>query len=110
MSIINVDLSDTIASWRNKTNEIAQKQGDLSLLTDSASNLVSAINNLKGLHTNQDSDILALRTNVYGDSSGTVLDLSYLNTTEKGSIIGAVNELDRRISDVYDASGVLLNT
>lgn len=107
MSIINVDLSDTIASWRNKTNEIAQKQGDLSLLTDSASNLVSAINVFT---SRTDSDILALQTDVYGDSSGTVLDLSYLNTTEKGSIIGAVNELDRRISDVYDANGVLLNT
>jgi hypothetical protein len=106
MSIINVDLSDTIVSWRNKTNQIATNLGDLSLLTDSAASLVSSIN---GLQAGFDSDILALRTNVYGDSGG-ILDLSALNTTDKTSIISAINELDRRLVDVYNSSGVLLNT
>jgi hypothetical protein len=106
MSIINIDLSDTIVSWRNKTNEIALNLGDLSLLTDSASSIVLAIN---GLQSGIDSDILALRTDVYGDSGG-ILDLSALNTTDKTSIISAINELDRRLVDVYNSSGVLLNT
>lgn len=106
MSIINVDLSDTIVSWKNKTNQIATNIGDLSLLTDSAASLVVSINTLQaGL----DSDIIALRTNVYGDSGG-ILDLSALNTTDKTSIISAINELDRRLVDVYNSSGVLLNT
>ena len=106
MSIINVDLSDTIISWRNKTNQIATNLGDLSLLTDSAASLVSAINTLQ---VGYDSDIIALRTDVYGDSGG-ILDLSALNTTDKTSIISAINELDRRLVDVYNSSGVLLNT
>jgi hypothetical protein len=106
MSIINIDLSDTIVSWRNKTNEIALNLGDLSLLNDSASSIVLAIN---GLQSGIDSDILALRTDVYGDSGG-ILDLSALNTTDKTSIISAINELDRRLVDVYNSSGVLLNT
>lgn len=106
MSIINVDLSDTIVSWRNKTNQIATNIGDLSLLTDSAASIVASINTLQaGL----DSDIIALRTDVYGDSGG-ILDLSALNTTDKTSIISAINELDRRLVDVYNSSGVLLNT
>jgi hypothetical protein len=68
------------------------------------------LNNLKVLHNNQDSDILALRTTaVYGDSGG-VLDLSALNTTDKTSIISAINELDRRSIDVYNSAGTLLNS
>lgn len=106
MSIINVDLSDTIVSWRNKTNQIATNIGDLSLLTDSAASIIASIN---GLQAGFDSDIIALRTDVYGDSGG-ILDLSALNTTDKTSIISAINELDRRLVDVYNSSGVLLNT
>jgi hypothetical protein len=116
MSLINVDLSDTIVSWRNKTNSIATNQGDLTLLTDSAASIVAGLNNLKVLHNNQDSDIsdiladiLALSTAVYGDSGG-VLDLSALNTTDKTSIISAINELDRRSIDVYNSAGTLLNS
>lgn len=106
MSIINVDLSDTIISWRNKNNQLSNNVGDISLLTDSAASLVASINTLQ---SGFDSDILSLRTDVYGDSGG-VLDLSALNTTDKTSIISAVNELDRRLVDVYNSSGVLLNT
>jgi hypothetical protein len=106
MSIINVDLSDTIVSWRNKTNQIATNIGDLSLLTDSAASIIASINTLQAGY---DSDIIALRTDVYGDSGG-ILDLSALNTTDKTSIISAINELDRRLVDVYNSSGVLLNT
>ena len=109
MSLINVDLSDTIVSWRNKTNSIATNQGDLALLTDSAASVVAGLNNLKVLHNNQDSDILALSTAVYGDSGG-LLDLTALNTTDKTSIISAINELDRRSIDVYNSAGTLLNS
>ena len=109
MSLINVDLSDTIVSWRNKTNSIAINLGDLTLLTDSAASIVAGLNNLKVLHDNQDSDILAVSTVVYGDSGG-LLDLSALNTTDKTSIISAINELDRRSIDVYNSAGTLLNS
>lgn len=91
-----VDLADTIASWRAKTNTISDNVGDPSLLTTLAdSSTVNAINELVGRIDNQDSDI------------GT---LTSLNTTDKSTIVAAVNELDRRIPDVYDNSGTLLNT
>jgi hypothetical protein len=106
MSLINVDLSDTIVSWRNKTNSIAVNLGDLTLLTDSAASVVASINTII---STTDSDTLALRTAVYGDSGG-VLDLSALNTTDKTSIISAINELDRRSIDVYNSAGTLLNS
>jgi hypothetical protein len=38
------------------------------------------------------------------------LDLSALNTTDKTSIISAINELDRRSIDVYNSAGTLLNS
>ena len=107
MSIINIDLSDTINSWRTKNNQLATNVGDLATLTDSAASIVASINTLQ---SGLDSDILSLRTNVYGDSDGTILDLSALNTTDKTSIIGAINEIDGRLIDVYNSSGVLLNT
>tara|TARA_R110000868_G_scaffold382366_1_gene648932 strand:- start:8561 stop:8890 length:330 start_codon:yes stop_codon:yes gene_type:complete len=109
MSLINVDLSDTIVSWRNKTNQLAINLGDITLLTDSASSIIAGINVLTALQSSADSDILALTTAVYGDSGG-ILDLSALNTTDKTSIISAINEVDRRLIDIYDASGTLLNT
>jgi hypothetical protein len=107
MSVINVDLSDTIISWRNKTNQIATNIGDLLLLNDSSVSLVASIN---GLQDGYDSDILALREDLYGDSGATIFSLSRLNTNDKSSIISAINELDRRLVDVYNSSGVLLNT
>ena len=106
MSLINIDLSDTIESWKNKTNQLAATVGDLSLLNDSAVSLVASIN---GLQDGYDSDILSLRTDLYGDSGG-ILDLSALTTTDKSSIISAINELDRRSIDVYNSTGILLNT
>jgi hypothetical protein len=109
MSIINVDLSDTIASFATKTNQLATNLGDLTLLTDSAASVVAGLNNLNALRDNQDSDILALSTAVYGDSGG-LLDLSALDTTDKSSIVAAINELDRRSIDVYNSSGTLLNS
>jgi hypothetical protein len=113
MSLINVDLSDTIVSWRNKTNSIAVNLGDLTLLTDSAASVVASINTIIST-TDSDmlalsNDILALSTAVYGDSGG-LLDLSALNTTDKTSIISAINELDRRSIDVYNSAGTLLNS
>ena len=62
MSLINVDLSTTIASWRDKTNQLGILQGDLTSLTDSATSLVVAVNKV---HSDVDSDVLSLRTNLW---------------------------------------------
>lgn len=98
-----IDLSDTIATWRTKTNEISTHVGDLSNLnTTEDSDLVGAINELESSISGTDSDVTSLNTVI-----GTLASLS---TTEKGSIVGAINELDRRLVDVYDDSDNLLNT
>ena len=100
MSIINVDLSDTIVSWRNKTNNIATNVGDLTLLTTSVdSDIVGAINSLKAADS-------AARSLLDSD----IGSLAALTTTEKSNLVAAVNELDRKQIDVFDASGTLLNT
>jgi hypothetical protein len=118
MSLINVDLSDTINSWRTKTNQIATNLGDIASLNDSAVNIVSAINSsiasnvvalnasIATLTSNTDSDVLELKTNVFGAP----LTLGDLDTTDKSSIVAAINELDRRSIDVYNSSGTLLNS
>tara|TARA_R100001377_G_scaffold79553_1_gene57877 strand:+ start:1793 stop:2095 length:303 start_codon:yes stop_codon:yes gene_type:complete len=100
MSLINVDLSDTIASWRSKTNQLGSNLGDLALLTTSVdSDIVGAINSLKAADS---ASITALDSDI-----GT---LASLTTTDKSDIVSAVNELDRRSIDVFNAAGVLLNS
>ena len=98
-----VDLSDTIAAWREKTNEISTHVGDLTALnTTEDSDLIGAINELKGRIDNTDSDVTATNTVI-----GTLASLS---TTDKTDIVSAINELEGRIVNVYDASNNLLNT
>jgi hypothetical protein len=69
------------------------------LTTSVDSDIVGAINALKA---EDSASISAL------DSS--VGSLASLTTTEKSNIVAAVNELDRKQIDVFDASGTLLNT
>lgn len=98
-----VDLSDTIASWREKTNEISTHVGDLLTLdTTEDSDLVGAVNELKARLDSANTDLIATNTVI-----GT---LAALNTTEDSDIVGAINELDRRLVNVYDDSDNLLNT
>jgi hypothetical protein len=97
-----IDLNDSIATFRNKSNEISDKVGDLALLDTAVdSDLVGAINELEANINGNDSDIAATNTVI-----GTLASLS---TTDKTSIVDAVNELDRRLVNVYDSSNTLLN-
>ena len=96
MSIINIDLSDTIAGWKNKNNTLAAQVGDLALLTTSVdSDIVGAINSLAAAIAALDSDI------------GT---LANLITTDKSDLVSAINEIKTQAINVYNASGTLLNT
>jgi seryl-tRNA synthetase len=98
-----IDLNDSIATWRTKSNEISDKVGDLTTLnTDEDSDLVGAINELEANINGSDSDIADINT--------AIGVLASLTTTEKGSIVGSINELDRRLVNVYDDSDNLLNT
>ncbi len=102
MSVTIVDLSDTIAAWRTKTNTISSKVGDLNLLTTvEQSDIVGATNELKTSIDNLDSDL--------GAVDAKIGDLSELTTTDKATAVDAMNELNRRLVDVFDASNNLLN-
>tara|TARA_R110000822_G_scaffold119163_3_gene252063 strand:- start:1079 stop:1381 length:303 start_codon:yes stop_codon:yes gene_type:complete len=100
MSIINIDLSDTIAGWKNKNNTLAAQVGDLALLTTSVdSDIVGAINSLAA---SDSASIAALDSDI-----GT---LANLITTDKSDLVSAINEIKTQAINVYNASGTLLNT
>lgn len=98
-----IDLNDSVATWRNKTNEISGKIGDLTELdTLVDSDVVGAINEIQDNINNNNLDIQATNT-IIGL-------LASLNTDDNSSIVGSINELDRRLVNVYDASNNLLNS
>lgn len=77
MARTTVNLTDTVAVFKDKVNEISYKVGDLDLMSTSGpdSDVVQAINSL-------DSDIGGIAN---------------LTTTDKSSIKSAINELDAEI-------------
>jgi hypothetical protein len=116
-----VNLNDTVATWRTQHNDVVNLVGDLATLTTTAdSDLVGAINELQGFRSGLDSDVgtrtsltttdktsLVAAINEIDSDLGTI---SSLSTTDKASLVAAVNELQGRIIDVYNSSGTLLNT
>lgn len=59
MAIINVNVEETFSLWRQKTNLLAQQQGDIALLlTPVTTNLVSAINSLISNNEENDRSVL----------------------------------------------------
>lgn len=87
-----VDLNDLVSAWRDKTNEISFKVGDLaSLTTTGDSDLVQAINEL-------DSDVGSLQTQVNS--------FVFLDSAQMLNIIGGtfpVNTSDLADSSVTEA-------
>ena len=117
-----VDLNDLVSAWRDKTNEISYKVGDLvSLTTTGDSDLVQAINEL-------DSDVGSLQTQVnsfvFLDSAqmlniigGTfpinTSDLADSSVTEAKMANDAVGSLQLKNLQslvIYDSSGATLKT
>jgi len=86
MPIINVNLIDTFDQWRIKTNNISNNFGDLSLLTTTEnSNVVSAVNELKGIVDAASNKI----SEIVQDTSpelGADLDLNSKNIIGTGNI------------------------
>lgn len=125
-----LSLTDTIAAFQSNFNIVSRNVGDPSLLlTTEDSDIVGAINELHtavnlldsnlGLSIEQtlaevDSDIndVILSISSLRDSIDNTLvgHLADLNTTDKTTVVDAINELDRRLVDVYNSSGTLLNT
>jgi len=124
MAITHVALSDTIATWRTRHNDQATLQGDLvNLINDSAgskANLVMAINEINMHADDNDSDIgtrsslttitklsLVAAINELDSDAGAITSLT---TTDKSSLVNASIEVNRRLVNVYNAAGTLLNT
>lgn len=82
MAITNVQLADTFRVFVQKVNEISTNLGDIDTIW-SDSDVVRTVNLLKGLVDDLDSDV--------------GLPLSNLTTTNRNSVINAVNELDADI-------------
>jgi hypothetical protein len=72
MAITTVNLTDPVSTWINKTNIIGSTVGDIALVGVGGSDLVTAINRV-------DSNVGALAS---------------LTTTDKSSIVAAINELN----------------
>ena len=97
MPIINVNLIDTFDQWRIKTNTISNSFGDLSLLTTTEnSNVVSAVNELKGIvdaASNKISEIVQDPSPELGGdldlNSNNMVGIGNINIT--GTITGTIN-------------------
>lgn len=77
---INVDLSNSIESWRNKTNLMSGYIGDLDdLTTDETLDVVASINSIESKIVSIDQARLALSLSSIG--SGSYASLSYNNST-----------------------------
>lgn len=77
---INVDLSNSIESWRNKTNLMSEYLGDLDdLTTDETSDLIASINSIEAKMISVSQSRLALSLNSIG--SGSYASLGYDNST-----------------------------
>lgn len=104
-----INLSDPIATWVTKSNEMGADIGNLEDLSDSAATLVHAINNLDSdigtrtsLTTTADTSLVAAINEVDSDI-GTI---SSLTTTNKASIVAAINELEQGKFDIDDSASI----
>ena len=86
MPIINVNLIDTFDQWRIKTNNISNNFGDLSLLTTTEnSNVVSAVNELKGIVDQYEASNKSVAEDTSPELGGD-LDLNSKNIIGTGNI------------------------
>ena len=117
-----VDLNDLVSTWKDKTNEISYKVGDLANLTTTGdSDLVQAINEI-------DSDLSSLQaqvnTFVFLDSAqvinvigGTIpigtsglADSSVTEAKMANDAISSVQLKDLQTLVIYDSAGATLKT
>ena len=86
MPIIKVNLIDTFDQWRIKTNNISNNFGDLSLLTTTEnSNVVSAVNELKGIVDQYEASNKSVAEDTSPELGGD-LDLNSKNIIGTGNI------------------------
>tara|TARA_S200002703_G_scaffold68242_1_gene59278 strand:+ start:325 stop:606 length:282 start_codon:yes stop_codon:yes gene_type:complete len=84
MAVTVVNATDSIDVWRSKTNTISATLGDPAALTTSANNVVAGINELD-------------------NEQGT---LSSLNTTAKGNLVVAINEMKTTLDNATGGQAI----
>jgi|TARA_R110000803_G_scaffold161554_5_gene225229 hypothetical protein len=84
MAVTVVNGTDSIDTWRQKTNTISTTLGDPSALTTTANDVVAGINELD-------------------NEQGT---LSSLSTTAKGNLVAAVNEMKTELDNATGGAAI----
>ena len=117
-----VDLNDLVNTWREKTNEISYKIGDLAnLATGGDSDLVQAINELHtevssntttlaGLSFLDSAQILNLVGGQFPVNTSDLADSSVTLSKIANDAIGQDQLLSVESLQVYDSAGTLLKT
>ena len=117
-----VDLNDLVNTWREKTNEISYKIGDLAnLATGGDSDLVQAINELHtevtnntttigGLSFLDSAEILNLIGGQFPVNTSDLADSSVTLSKMANDAIGQDQLLSVESLQVYDSAGTLLKT
>jgi len=117
-----VDLNDLVNTWREKTNEISYKIGDLAnLATGGDSDLVQAINELhtevstntttiSGLSFLDSAQILNLIGGQFPVNTSDLADSSVTLSKIANDAIGQDQLLSVSSLEVYDSAGTLLKT
>ena len=115
-----VDLNDLVNTWREKTNEISYKVGDLAnLATGGDSDLVQAINelhtqvttntaSLAGLALLDSAGVLALVGGTFPVNTSDLADSSVTLPKMANDAIGQDQLLSVEGLAIYDSSGTLL--
>tara|TARA_B100001057_G_scaffold109881_1_gene107889 strand:- start:2383 stop:2769 length:387 start_codon:yes stop_codon:yes gene_type:complete len=115
-----VDLNDLVNTWREKTNEISYKVGDLAnLATGGDSDLVQAINelhtevstntaSLSGLALLDSAGVLALIGGTFPVNTSDLADSSVTLPKMANDAIGQDQLLSVEGLAIYDSSGTLL--
>lgn len=98
MAKTRVDITDTLNTWKEKTNDISLDLGDITLLTtDEDSDVVGSINSIdSNLGTREDLTTNDKRSVVQAvnELDSDVGDITTLNTETQASVVRAMNELE----------------
>lgn len=109
MAKIHINLSDNIATWVDKTNQLVAFVGDsANLTTTEDSSIVGAINELDSdigarPHTNLTTTAKTLTGSV-NELDADVGDKTSLTTTDKTNVVSAINELDSELGTITSAA------
>lgn len=121
-----VDLNDLVSTWKDKTNEISFKLGDLDLLTTTGdSDLVQAVNEIKVVADNAAATVAAVTfldsadvvsivnapvNNIFPITTTDLEDSSVTEAKMANDAISSVQLKNLQTLVIYDSAGATLKT